>query len=203
MMVVVAIFTIISSIAIFRQSEFSSDIVVTNLAYEIALEVRQAQTYGIGVRNNGLTASQAYQSGYGVHLGGNYMPNSFVLFADTTNSSGTGPNDGIFQDPKNNNQFSDVVVDTFHLPGGNQISDIFYTSGGKTYSYKNKNITSLDITFVRPQPDALIIVNGDKSISLSEVSIVVASSLGDKCKEIDVYASGQISVNPTNISCAL
>jgi len=48
MLVVVAIFFTISSVVLFRQSKFSSDISITNAAYDVALVIREAQVYGTG-----------------------------------------------------------------------------------------------------------------------------------------------------------
>ncbi len=120
MLVVVAIFTIISAVALFNQTKFSSDMVITNLAYEIALEVRQAQTYGIGVRNSSNDASN-FQYGYGVHFGpdtvhpGSSPTNSFSFFADT--NSGAGSTKYVYD-------AGDTWLDTFHLPGVNTIAEI-------------------------------------------------------------------------------
>ena len=51
LIVVMGIFTIMTSIVIFNYGRFSSNLIVTNLAYESALAVRQAQVYGISVKN--------------------------------------------------------------------------------------------------------------------------------------------------------
>ena len=90
LLVVISIFTIISSVVVFRQSKFSSDILITNLAYQMALEIREAQTYGIGVKsvdNPVIIGDSKFKYGYGIHFGPEVPANpsfnpktSFILF---------------------------------------------------------------------------------------------------------------------------
>ncbi len=199
MLVVVAIFTIISAVALFNQTKFSSDMVITNLAYEVALEVRQAQTYGIGVRGSSNGGSN-FQYGYGVHFGQDNK--SFLLFADQNlvPSSIKYVYDSA----------GDSLVDTFHLPGGNTIAEICYNQSsalapgsGPTAPncYKNLTSHSLDISFVRPNPEARTVLDGDVTVDVAPVYIILRSALGDKCKTVKVYSTGQISVTPNNTPC--
>src|SRR6185312_4659547 len=88
--VVVAIFLIITAITLGNQSRFSSDILITNLAYQIALSIREAQVYGIGskgVADNSSSGINNFQAGYGIHIGASddltLKPTSYNVFADT------------------------------------------------------------------------------------------------------------------------
>ena len=206
LMVVVFIMMVISSIILWNNSKYSSDTIVTNVTYEIALEIRQAQQYGISVHNiQGETGGNtnpdptAFNFGYGVDFSGSGAPiTSFVLFADNGNSGGVTPNNGTYDSA------SDSKVDTFNLPQGVKIVDFFYNSGGNKYSYKTGNagvLTYLDITFKRPKPDALI--NTSSAKNLGSASIIVSSSLNDKCNEIDISSTGEISIQPNTVSCSL
>ncbi|MEI7777685.1 MAG: type II secretion system protein [bacterium] len=194
MLVVVAIFTVISAVALFNQTKFSSDMVITNLAFEVALEMRQAQTYGIGVRGTSVSGSN-FQYGYGVHFGGGQDNKTFLLFAD----SGT---------TKYAYDSGDTLLDTFHLSGGNTIAEIcdnqssaMTTGPNAPYCYKNLPLHSLDISFVRPNPEAHTIFDADTTVDVAPVYIVLRSSLGDKCKTVQLYSTGQISVVPSNTPC--
>ena len=75
-MVVVFIMMVISSIILWNNSKYSSDTIVTNVTYEIALEIRQAQQYGISVHNiegevaGNLYPPTAFSFGYGVDFSG-------------------------------------------------------------------------------------------------------------------------------------
>ena len=196
MLVVVAIFTVISAVALFNQTKFSSDMVITNLAFEVALEMRQAQTYGIGVRGASVSGSN-FQYGYGVHFGGGQDNKTFLLFAD----SGT---------IKYSYDSGDTLLDTFHLPGGNTIAEICYNQSsalpsgsgpGAPDCFKNMTTHSLDISFVRPNPEAHTVLDGDTATPVAPVFIVLRSALGDKCKTVQLYSTGQISVVPSNTPC--
>jgi len=209
LLVVISIFTIITSVVLVNQSRFSSDIVITNLAYEIALEVRQAQTYGIAVRGTASADNPAlllFKQAYGVHFGTapegtggakGYNPaTSFAMFADIDQ---TVPNNGLFDNV-------DESVDVFRLPGGNSIVDFCYgdlSLEGQWGCHKagGGTVTSMDITFTRPKPDAHFRINGQTEEVAGPATITVESSLGDKCKQVVVESTGQIAVNPNTVPC--
>ena len=88
-MVALGIFVIVTAIVFVGNSRFNNTIFLTNLAYDLALTVSRAQSYGINVRPfDG--ATKPFEVGYGVHFkrgpatidpkeSDNF---SFVLFAD-------------------------------------------------------------------------------------------------------------------------
>jgi prepilin-type N-terminal cleavage/methylation domain-containing protein len=70
LIIVIAIFAIITTIAMFDQARLNSSTLLTNMAYEIALSVREAQVYGIGVRDSSFstTATGIFSGQYGAHF---------------------------------------------------------------------------------------------------------------------------------------
>lgn len=69
MIVVTAIFTVITSVVMFKYGDFTSNMLVTNMAYEIALEIRQAQVFGLGARGSDDGAGNAvFTRPYGVFI---------------------------------------------------------------------------------------------------------------------------------------
>lgn len=214
---VIVIFTVISSVVIFRQSKFSSDILITNLAYQLALEVRQAQTYGIGVRAVASVSSK-FKYGYGIHLGPDSVDrqalfpsnpsSSFILFVDSYDL-GINPdgNDRIYGEGNPPTDDFDEHLETFKLPGGNTITDYCYGTGDArtTLFCKSDAVAgpkTIDVTFVRPRPDAHITTDGQSTPEYAgPVSIILKSALGDKCKKVSILATGQISVDPSNVPC--
>ena len=169
LMVVVFIMMVISSIILWNNSKYSSDTIVTNVTYEIALEIRQAQQYGISVHNiegevggNTNPDPTAFNFGYGVHFSGSGLNpiTSFILFADNGNNGSSITNDGKYDS-------GDTVVDTFNLPQGVKIVDFRYISGGQPYQYRvsgTYNLSYMDITFKRPKPDAQINTSAGKNL---------------------------------------
>ena len=192
LLVVVVIFMTITSVVLFNQNKFSSDISNANVAYAIALQIRQAQVYGTLVRSN-TAVSQPFDIGYGINF---YKPTTsspiaFRLFVDNNNDSRyTSSDDG--GDP------SSAIISTFNLEEGNIISDVCTfpisgsTSNKRCINTGSNPITTADIVFKRPDPAAKIrdnVVTGRQ-----EIQITVTSALKDKTKVIKVTQTGQISV---------
>ena len=65
LLVALVIFSIITGIVLFNYGDFNASLTMQNLADDIALTVRRAQSYAIGVRGR----EGSFQVGYGVHFG--------------------------------------------------------------------------------------------------------------------------------------
>lgn len=78
LLVVLAIIGIIMVIVLTGQSSFNKTIILSNTAYDIALTLRDAESYGLGSRATAVTAN----AGYGVHFQ-NASPGLFTFFADS------------------------------------------------------------------------------------------------------------------------
>lgn len=190
LMVVVAIFAIISGVVLYDYGKFSSNLVVTNLAYEAALAVRQAQVYGISVKQTKAslgTNTKNFNSSYGVSF---------------TKGS---PDFYLFADADNNKRFeTSEIEDHFSLNGSNKIDkfcifkiDAFYCSDGAN------ELDSITIIFTRPSPNAFIrgfqlsgsgIVSDPNNI-FNSAEIIFSSGRGDKKARMTVTNTGQISVD--------
>ena len=85
LLVVLGIITVITAITITSQSAFNKTLVLANTAYDFALTVRYAQTYGIGSRAAGTLSN----TGYGIHVARG-VTDSFIFFADSDPAPG-GP----------------------------------------------------------------------------------------------------------------
>jgi prepilin-type N-terminal cleavage/methylation domain-containing protein len=113
LIVVVTIFLVIASVTILSQRSFDNSILIDNLAYEIALAVREAQVYGVSTR--GIEADFTYS--YGVHFD-EAEPNRFVLFADSDSV-------GLYD----NSSVEDIEMLTLGTSGS--ITDVCGISGGR------------------------------------------------------------------------
>lgn len=178
LLISISIFTVITTVAVFSHTEFNGSVLLTNLAYEIALSIRQAQFYGISVKQN---SSSNFDSSYGIHIDTN-SPTTYTLFEDTAVST---------QHVKDSN---DVDVQTFSISRGNKISKICI--GG---SLPCVSARFLDLTFKRPNPDAYIASGNDTDSGAitgsykSEADICISSPQGT-VRKIIVESTGQISV---------
>jgi prepilin-type N-terminal cleavage/methylation domain-containing protein len=183
LLVTITIFTVLTGVVLFSQSKFNSSILLTNLAYDIALTTRQAQNYGINIKE--------YDAGeflpYGVHFDLS-STKSFILFADHgyyNNKEKVSPYDGGVT-------FCDLghgCVNRYNIQGGNFISALCVTSGeGETC-----DLEKLDIIFQRPDPDAKIYAGGVTDTTYSKAVIVVTGSDGST-REVVVQANGLIQI---------
>ncbi len=191
MMVVVAIIIVVTSVILFKQSKFSSDILVTNAAYEVALSIRQAQVYGISSKQ---TASNL-NVGYGINLT-SPVTNFFTIYSDSGNGNIVNPYSFIYNSSGAcTGEYCSVGAPT--LTQGQTIKRfcVVGNSGTLCSSGTAQSITSLDIGFIKPKPEAII--HDSTSITNTDAAaiIVVASALGDKCRVVRVTSIGQISVD--------
>ena len=182
-----SIFVIMTSVILFNQNKFSSDTALTGVTYELALQVRQAQVYGILVRQTTPT-TPVFDVGYGIHLEKNVSTGiiSLVLFSDN-NNSGTYDLAG-----------GDTIVSPFNMREGNIIKDVCTTDNSivtpVVKCFSKSEATTTDVVFKRPDPSASIIDSSDLSKKKNLVDITISSALGDKTKTVEVRNTGQISV---------
>jgi prepilin-type N-terminal cleavage/methylation domain-containing protein len=165
MVVTVAIFAILSTIVIARNASFDNEVLLNNLAYDIALSIRQAQQYGINVR----VAQGQFDSPYGIHFEAD--SSTYVMFVD---SNDNGAYDG---------QASGELLEVFTLGRGATIRAICDLEAGTCSE------DELDIVFRRPEPDAII---GGGAIPRARIELL--SGRRDGVRHIIVESTGQIAI---------
>lgn len=151
LMVVIAILAIMFAtiLANYKNSRFT--IVTQNLADDIALSVRKAQSYAIGVRSS----SNSFNYGYGIHfstsentsnpsLGSN---KAFILFTDISNLTMYDKDSSkICGEPKSDNECLEIL----QITSGDKIAGLNIVVDGNV---KKANDGVVDITFKRPSPE--------------------------------------------------
>ncbi len=201
-MVVLAIMTVISGVVLTSQSSFNRTLTLANTAYDIALTLRSAETYGLGSRAIG----SATNAGYGVDFQ-KATPASFTLFIDTypapSSSSPCHPKadpstpDALPGDCVYEAAQGEKVAD-YTLGNGIVISNFCaYTSSWSCTS--GGSLTSLDIVFARPNADPFISANGSyaPAAPVTSACITVSSPQGDS-RFVSITASGAITANATS-----
>jgi prepilin-type N-terminal cleavage/methylation domain-containing protein len=180
LIVVAAIVTIISALILANNTKYGARVLLQNLAYSIALSVRQAQVYGISVHSAG---ANIFNVGQGIHFDSN--ASTYYTFADTS------PTNGVYD--------SGEEVKTMSIGNGFKVSTLCIGSPVCA------NVTSINIIFIRPEPDAWINPTGCLAAnppttssetcltSSAAAQITVLSPKGDT-KKIIVSQNGQISV---------
>lgn len=188
MIVVTAIIALISGLVLVNNNAFNGSVLLQNLAYDIALSVRQSQVYGISVqRFNGV-----FGSAYGMHFQiDNSAGSTYAMFADAL-----PPQNALYDCPSPGTTSCELVQSTT-VGQGYRISQLCVTSAGGTEQCG----TQLDITFKRPEPDACIALGGVSPLNPSGVcsggaasARITLSSPQGKTRSVIVDVNGQISV---------
>jgi prepilin-type N-terminal cleavage/methylation domain-containing protein len=179
LLVVTALIVVISSVVLANNSKFGGVVQLENYAYDVALTIRQAQVYGIAVQRFG--ASNNFTSAYGMHFDMSNI-HDYILFADVSG-------DGIYTSSPTNE-----MVDDDKILRGYYITSLCVTDSSPTpIKTCSPSTTAVDITFVRPEPDAYIRANG-LSGTYRSADIVLASPKGETMT-VSVYSNGQITVS--------
>lgn len=203
--VVLFIFIVISGMTIFNYSKFNTSISTQNLADDVALSVRRAQGYAIGVRGSG----NNFQIGYGVHFapkiftaGSEYKGSekSFVLFADIDSDykydylsyDGCGA-------PKSGNECMEILS----ILSNDKISGIYLNAGLGNQEQVPVD-GSVEILFKRPNPEPVFCYRSDvvhescdkNNSSISNVKINITNNYNGQTtnRSVTITNNGQISV---------
>jgi Tfp pilus assembly protein FimT len=197
LVVSVAIFAFMTAFLVAKYGNFNQSVLLTNLAYDVALTIRNAQTYGLNVKSkpsgvvgytDGTTYDEiaaGYQYGYGIHFeAGNATAASkkMIFFADNT------PN----AIPSYDNA-AKVILSTYTLRNGSYISAICAQArenppGEPCLSSSSPN-GGFDVVFKRPDPDAMFpLTNGATVVTLT------ISTPNGQSKKVIVRKSGQVAV---------
>ena len=182
LIVVLSIFSVLSSVAIYNYGDFQSSADIKNLASDIALQIVKAQKDSL----SGLLPLQEiktdWKPSYGVYFDlSKGETKSFVYFVDGDNS---GTFDGVDE------HLNDVLISK-----GSYISrvEVFYREKGSPEVPKLDNLT---ITFSRPNSGAVVKDNQNliESAYLDYAGITILSP-GGATSMIKVYASGRIQID--------
>lgn len=222
LMVIVVIMLIMASIVLFNYTQFNESTLLNSFAYDLSLTIRQAQTYGVATKegtentissaistsNFGGSSTNNFSYAYGVHFDMS-NPSKVIMFSDapTVLVNGKLVGDGVYN-------FTDdgPPLQTYLFQRGIKIAQICYDDGSATNSCTGSGISSpsgvpalgipigsssstLDITFLRPDPEARIGINGTVLTNINSVTIYLQNAASTITKSVTVYPTGQIAVN--------
>jgi prepilin-type N-terminal cleavage/methylation domain-containing protein len=167
-LVVMAIFATVTATVMSSYAKFGNKTLLKNLAYNIALTIREAQVSGLTGRNLNLNQGSYYTS-HGVFFS---AATSFKSFIDSNN---------------NNRMDNGEDVEFFTISQGHRITRLCILD-----ELNNCNaVSELNISFKRPEPDAYIYTNN--SGPHARAAIEVKSPSGYTLY-VFIESSGQISV---------
>lgn len=179
LLVTISIFVILTGVVLLNQGRFNSTILLTNLAYDTALTIRQAQTYGINIKEFNNSSLSGKFLPYGVHFDKAH-PKSFILFADVQYDD-SDKTAHVYSSSADSAtcQAEYGCVNRYSIKQGNYISDLCV--GGVCSQ------NSLDILFQRPNPDAIIFPSG------AEATVILKSVEGNE-KRVEIRSNGLIQI---------
>lgn len=194
LLVTISMFVIITGVVLVNSNQFDNTILLNNFAYDVALTVKQAQSYGVNVRES---VAGAFDSYYGVYfdkranIGSN---TSFALF-DYTPLNPNGPIDlsilsGI--DIKQScSAYPDNCLQKYTMRRGIYIKNICSGENESTCSYYDRLI----VMFKRPSLSAKIFAfNGTDTPQLMNYVKINLSSPSNASSSIVITSAGQIYV---------
>jgi len=181
LMVTVSIVSLLMATILFNYSTFTDNLALSSAEQEVSVAIRQAQTYGINVRESSVS-SGVFDYGYGVYFdptdNGNYY-----LFVDSNGDKKYTPGNGC-------GSGSTECVSKFTLRNNVKISNVC----DPTTCYNTK---TLNITFLRPIPDANVyLFNSDGTIYSGPITTgkIELTSAKGKVARVTIENTGQIVV---------
>ncbi len=210
LLVVLAIFVIVTSVVLFQYGNLRSSSSLSNLATDISLSIRRAQSYAIGASNSGYLGSN-FSFAYGVHFSADPVPvavpqngsnKSFIMFTDVSKDGMYTENSPAPVCNQQNLTVTSECTEMLTISTADQISKITFTNSSGTTQVPAGGV--MDIMFLRPNPDAFFCYRSNpssnicnSSTGISSVTIEISSlniANGVSTKDITVWSTGQISV---------
>lgn len=178
LIVVLSIFSVLSSVVIFNYGDFQGRVDIKGLASDIALKVVEAQKSSLnGVWN--LSATSSWKPSYGVYFNLVLDNKSFIYFVDLNNLNGY--------------EAGAEKLDTISVTKGNYIERIDKCTG--VTCIPSVSINSLAVSFKRPDSSAVFKdPTNPIVIDFDYIQITIASSRGATAL-IKLYPSGRVEIN--------
>jgi hypothetical protein len=190
----VLIMSVITSIVVSGQSKYSDGTILNNSTGNIALDLRQAQVYGVSVKEF-TPGSNEFSAGYGLSFSVMNATEklAYIYFADRASGSQKYIYEGDWT--CHTGGATDECVAKRDLPSGYTFSSICEISQADDLDCSPGRV---DVTFVRPETDAHIIffnTSGDmmtfSGLKGAKISLI---SPNGQVRSIVVYSTGQVSV---------
>lgn len=185
LLVSIAIFAMMTALVVVKYGNFNQSVLLTNLAYDVAMTIRTAQTYGLSVKDP--NESNQFIYAYGVTIGpntktcaGGATTNSqqFLMFADSVADNFCTENG------------ADILVSTYAIKRGAVVESVCAGSG-PGFGCSPDLSGRLHITFKRPEPRANICLNSSCDRAYAEI---VLKSTDGNTRKVIVRSNGQITV---------
>ena len=173
LIVVLAIFSLITAVTVFDYRGFQAKVDIKNLASDIGLKIVEAQKSSLSGVLPLSGSDPTWKPSYGVYFS-IATPTQFIYFVDLNNDK----------------IYNETSLDTINITKGNYISRIDSYTGITPTPITNP----LSITFKRPDSGASFTLNGVLLNGFDYIQITIISPTQITSK-IKVYPSGRIEVD--------
>lgn len=200
LLVVSLIIVLITAFVLFRQDGFNNATLLRSLSYGVALSVRQAQVYGVSVRESA-AGSGTFATGYGAYFGNSGLVDSshYLIFADTNGDGQYASGEELPRYTIGNGRGTDYLI--------KNICAHSISAGDQCSSGTGTAITSLTIFFRRPNPDACFSTSQSPAACATATTpavydyayIQLKSFTGTDYRTIKITNTGQIAVCKPNL----
>lgn len=164
-LITTAIIGIITGLVTLRYGSFNNLILLKNQAYQVAIELREAQTRALSAAGS----EGGFRRPYGIHFSMS-NPDRYILFLDSN------PDNGLYD--------SGEELETRRLDSRFRLKRL--CSGS---SISCTSLTGLSITFRRPNFDAIM-----NAGTVANGIVEIETLTGDSTRMVNVNAVGQITV---------
>lgn len=176
MIVVIGIMVLVATLILVNPSRINENLAIQRAAEEIASSGRQAQAYGLGVKE--FRTGSGIFPGYGLYFDKS-VPNSYIFFADRYNNLQYDSSPAVPSDEK---------VSEVFIQGNAYIVDL--CANQKQMPAGPCGLNNLNVVYLRPQPQVSLKTN-DSFYNDFEVKI---KGPRGTVKTIIFWQSGQISI---------
>lgn len=200
LLVVVALLSILMSVSLFNYANFGRDVEIENATYTTALAIREVQVFGINRSARKGTYTDVKDTFSGNYRYGFYVEkdnDKLILFRDETDDAGNNSEEGIYDDSRSCGITGSECYSKITLTRGNKITDISILGGN---SEGGNGVSSVNISFLRPDPDATIISTASGSSfntvakRASRVNITISDPTEQFKRCVSVGYAGDISI---------
>jgi prepilin-type N-terminal cleavage/methylation domain-containing protein len=204
LLVVLVIFVVLTGVVLVNQNSFNNSELLNNFTYDVALTLKQAQTYAVNVQEN---VFGSFSSSYGVFFNIDPTPNAggsntnFILFNNLVSSDGNVTYDDSINsttgtslhagDVTNCPTTNSECVQKYAMTNGLYISNICVTD---SHNSTTCNVNQLSILFTRPNPSAYIYDLDNSSPTLKNSATITLSSAKGATSSVVITGTGQIYV---------
>lgn len=193
LLVTISMFVVISGVVLFNSSSFDNSILLHNFTYDVALTIKQAQTYGVNVNEN---SQGDFKKDYGVYFditketGSN---TNFVIFNDFLDPA-LQPNDPKFRTQSVNTcDIGSECIKKYSMNKGTHIQNICASNDLLNLS-SFCDINKLSITFSRPSLEANIYTFNGDTVSKNNYAKITLQSGDGATSSVMITSVGQIYV---------